>query len=142
MNVSIEESTSAQDQQAIRDGLFRFNTVHAGDDQHQPVTLVVRDARGQVIGGLLGMTYWGWLVIEILWLDESARGQGLGQQLVARAEQIAVERGCHSAHLDTMSFQAPDFYLKLGYTVWGQLDDLPRGHRRIFLKKSLVQPVP
>ena len=137
MNLSIEESAHEQDQQAIRDGLFRFNTAHAGDDHHQPVTLVVRDVQGQVIGGLLGMTYWGWLAIDILWLDDSVRGQGLGQQLMARAEQIAVERGCHSAHLDTMSFQALGFYLKLGYTVWGQLDDLPRGHRRIFLKKSL-----
>ncbi len=134
---SIEESAPEQDRQAIRDGLFRFNTARAGDDQHQPVTLIVRDDQGQVIGGLLGMTYWQWLSIEILWIDDSARGQGLGQQLVARAEQIAVERGCHSAHLDTMSFQAPDFYRKLGYTVWGQLDDLPPGHQRIFLKKAL-----
>jgi len=53
MNVSIEESANEHDQQAIRDGLFRFNTAHAGDDQHQPLTLVVRDARDQVIGGLL-----------------------------------------------------------------------------------------
>ncbi len=137
MPFSIDDHASAADQQAIRDGLFDFNTALVGDDHHQPVTLAVRDAQGRVIGGLLGMTYWGWLSIEILWIDESARGQGLGQQLMARAEQIARERGCHAIHLDTMSFQAPEFYRKLGYTVWGELDDLPTGHRRIFFQKSL-----
>ena len=72
-----------------------------------------------------------------MWLDESVRRQGYGRTLVTMAEQIATERGCHAAHLDTMSFQALGFYLKPGYTVFGRLDDLPEGHSRIFLKKAL-----
>jgi hypothetical protein len=37
-----------------------------------------------------------------------------------------------------MSFQAQPFYEKQGYTVFGVLEDLPDGHKRIFLKKDLV----
>jgi hypothetical protein len=38
-----------------------------------------------------------------------------------------------------MSFQALQFYQKLGYTMFGVLDDLPEGSQRIFLKKDLVE---
>ncbi len=86
----------------------------------------------------IGASYWGWLVIEILWVAEALRGQGYGSRLLAAAEKEALQRGCRHAHLDTMSFQAPNFYLQHGYQVFGELHDLPHGHRRIFLKKELV----
>jgi GNAT superfamily N-acetyltransferase len=85
----------------------------------------------------VGGTYWGWLYVEILWLDARARGRGLGARLMAMAEQEAQRRGCRGAHLDTMSFQALPFYERMGYTVFGVLEDLPPGHRRYFLKKKL-----
>jgi len=36
-----------------------------------------------------------------------------------------------------MTFQAPGFYAKLGYTVFGELADVPRGHRRLWFCKRL-----
>jgi hypothetical protein len=53
------------------------------------------------------------------------------------AEGRAVERGCHSAWVDTFSFQAPGFYRKLGYEVFGELD-YPPEHKRFFLRKRLT----
>ena len=69
----------------------------------------------------------------------SARGQGVGSQLLAMAEQEAVARGCHSAYLDTFSFQALPFYQKQGYEVFGTLDNYPGEHKRYFLRKQLVR---
>jgi GNAT superfamily N-acetyltransferase len=135
--ITLESTPDPAEISLVRAGLSAFNQQHAGDDSFASITLLVRDPSGSVIGGLLGGTYWGWLVIEILWLAEAARHHGLGSQLLARAEQIAIERGCHAAHLDTMSFQAPDFYLQRGYSIFGVLEDLPRGHQRYFLKKDL-----
>ena len=66
----------------------------------------------EIIGGLLGGTYWGWLYISILWVDEKYRHQGIGKKLIAEAKQEAEKRGCKYAHVDTMSFQAPKFYKK------------------------------
>src|SRR5712691_3125402 len=71
-----------------------------------------------------------------LWVHAELRGQGIGRELMARAEQRAAALGCHSAFLDTFSFQAPGFYQKLGYTVFGTLD-YPPDHKRFFLQKRL-----
>ena len=71
-------------------------------------------------------------------MPESARGRGLGRTLMRQAEDVALRRGCHGAWLDTFSFQARGFYEKLGYTVFGSIDDYPPGHSRFFMKKVLV----
>ncbi|PLS83671.1 MAG: GNAT family N-acetyltransferase [Chloroflexi bacterium] len=136
--ITLESTPDPAEVALVRAGLSTFNHHHAGDDSFAPITLLVRDGYGTVVGGLLGGTYWGWLWVEILWVAEAARHQGLGSQLLQHAEQIAVDRGSHAAHLDTMSFQAPAFYQQHGYTIFGVLDDLPRGHQRYFLKKDLT----
>lgn len=125
------------DAQVLHQGLEAFNVTRTGPIGYRPLALFVRDAEGRVAGGLLGCTYWGWLYVEILWVDEPLRGQGYGGRLLDMAEQEALRRGCHHAHLDTMSWQALPFYLARGYTQWGELQDVPLGHKRHFLKKGL-----
>jgi GNAT superfamily N-acetyltransferase len=136
--ISFETAPDVAELLQLRAGLSAFNRQHADDDTFAPITLLVHDRNGTLLGGLLGGTYWGWLVVEIVWLAEEARHHGIGSRLLQQAEHIAVARGCHAAHLDTMSFQAPDFYQQHGYTVFGVLEDLPRGHQRYFLKKQLT----
>ena len=121
----------------IGDQLYQFNMQFTEPDQHTLLSIFVRNERGELIGGLLGETFWRWLHTNILWVHKDYRRGGLGKQLMAKAEAEAIHRGCRHAYVDTLNFQAPDFYLKLGYTVWGVLEDFPPGHRRIFLQKDL-----
>jgi GNAT superfamily N-acetyltransferase len=65
-------------------------------------------------------------------------GTGLGRQMLLQAEQEAIARGCRGAWLDTYSFQARRFHERLGYAVFGILNDYPPGQKRIFLHKVLV----
>ena len=132
-----EENPSDEDIRQVREGLQQFNRLHVPDDDYQPMVLFLRDSEGKIFGGLLGETYWGWLHIGILWLLELIRRQGFGSRLLAAAEEEAIRRGCRSAHLDTMSFQALPFYEKHGYQTFGVLENLPAGHRRIFYLKKL-----
>ncbi len=134
---SFEENANSADKQKIEDGLKAYNRRFVPADNFRELNIFVSDKNGEVLGGLLGATYWGWLYVSMLWLDESLRGEGLGTQLLTMAEIEAENRGCQHAHLDTMDFQALPFYQKLGYTVFGQLDDLPLGHTRYFLQKKL-----
>jgi GNAT superfamily N-acetyltransferase len=73
----------------------------------------------------------------LVYLPEDLRGAGLGRQLMEQAEQEAIHRGCHIIWLDTFTFQARGFYERLGYTVFGTLEDYPPGHSRFFLRKNL-----
>lgn len=106
----------------------------------QPLELYVRDADGTLLGALIGSTYWGWLEIDKLWLDERLRGQGYGRRLMAQAEATAIRRGCQRAYVTTFSFQAPGFYERLGYVVVGRLDDYPPGAAFYGLRKALAAP--
>jgi GNAT superfamily N-acetyltransferase len=97
---------------------------------------LLHDAADCLVGGLSGVLYRDWLFVEALWVDNARRGTGLGRELMKQAETHAMAKGCHSAWLDT--FQACGFYEKLGYKVFGVLDDYPARERRWFLKKRLV----
>jgi hypothetical protein len=50
----------------------------------------------------------------------------------------ARRRGCRNAYLDTFSYQAPQFYERLGYVAFGTLQDYPPGHQRVFMNKQLI----
>jgi GNAT superfamily N-acetyltransferase len=138
--IELTDQPSAEDTKAVERGLDAFNAEQGAPIHWQNLSVFVRNADSKVTGGLLGGTYWGWLYVNILWLDASLRGQGVGTQLMQRAEAEAARRGCHAVHLDTMDFQALGFYLKLGYQLYGQLDDFPIGHQRYYLFKTLSGP--
>jgi GNAT superfamily N-acetyltransferase len=120
----------------VLDSLIAFNDRKAGESGYRPLALAIEDERSQMIGGLSGATAYGWLFVELLFVPESLRGQGVGTQLMRRAEAEAVARGCHSVWLDTFEFQARGFYERLGYTCFGELKNYPTGPR-FFMSKRL-----
>jgi GNAT superfamily N-acetyltransferase len=103
----------------------------------QPHLLIIPlvDETNIVIGGLWGITVFEWLLIQILVVPETMRGQGLGSGLLSTAEQAARARGCRGVHLGTFSFQAPEFYRKMGYTHFGSLENFPPGHAQLYFCK-------
>ena len=128
---------SKEETEQIRAELFRFNSSKVGDDCHTPLNIVEYDTDGNIIGGILGGTYWGWMYVDILWVREDHRGKGIGSKLLTEAENEAKARGCHHVHLDTMSWQAPEFYKKHGYSVIGILPDIPDGNQKYLMMKAL-----
>jgi GNAT superfamily N-acetyltransferase len=106
---------------------------------YEPFGVLARDKEGAILGGLIGGTSYGWLLIKILWVAEDIRSQGLGARIMQLAEQEASSRGCHGAWLDTSSQRARTFYAKLGYETFGMLEnrdgEKPQGHARFFLSK-------
>ena len=135
--LAIEDSPSPEDIDAVQKGLHSYNLPRAGDGQFQRLSIIVRDGADNIVVGLLGETFWGWLHIDILWIDETLRGQGYGSRLIAAAEAEAFKRNCKNSFLDTHSFQARPFYERLGYEAFGVLEHYPGEHKRIFLQKSL-----
>ncbi len=104
-------------------------------------TLSAKNSEGEMVGGLVASTSYNWLLVKILWVEESHRNSGIGQRLMEAAHAEGQVLNCHSAWLDTSSPKAYLFYSALGYEVFGQLENTenqsPPNHRRWFMKKSL-----
>ena len=101
-----------------------------------PLTILIRDASGEIAAGLIATTGWGWLEIDTLWVAEPLRGQGHGRALLRMAEAEACRRGCSRAMLTTYSFQARGFYEREGYRVVGEMGDYPPGATYYWMRKD------
>ena len=136
--VTETEQVTAADEQAMMDLLGAFNRTRAGPESVRRLGLLLRSPQdGAIEGGVIGWSWYGWMHIGLVYLPERLRNAGLGTRLLRRAEAVARERGCHGIWLDTFSFQARGFYQKLGFSVFGEIEDYPPGHSRVFLKKRL-----
>lgn len=135
--LSIEKNPSWADREFVDEQLGAYNAPFLIDSRYDYFGIFVRDDAGGIRAGLIGHLYAGWLFINLLWVRAELRRTGLGTGLVAEAERRAIDFGCHSAYVDTFSFQGPDFYPRFGYEVFGALD-YPPDCKRIFLKKRLL----
>lgn len=118
-------------------GISNYNRQQAGDGHFQRLCFVLVAPDREIVGGVFGETYWDWFHLDLLWIKDELRGHGYGQRLLAQAEEEARQRGVKQVYLDTFSFQAPEFYEKYGYRVFGELNEFPAGHQRYFLTKQL-----
>ena len=102
------------------------------------VSILLRGPDGAVEGGLVGYTWYRWLVVEMLYLPPSLRGHGVGTQLMRSVETHAAQQGCYGIWLSTLSFQAPQFYERLGFHCFGTLAGRPRRHATMFMAKTAL----
>ena len=136
------EMTDAPDRdvmQLLDDRLYEFNAARTGFDDGRWLALLARDRSRRIVAGLYGWTWGACCYVRTLWIDEPHRGRGLGTRLMALAEREARKRGARQIVLDTHSFQAPDFYRRLGFEILGSIPDYPRGYAQLFLKKPLTR---
>ena len=140
MNYHIGPCTKS-DIKAIAAGLDAYNAGQVPFTQAKPYVDMSRkivDENGKIIAGCCAVMYgWHVLYVEILWVDEPWRRQGIGLSLLRAVEEEAKKKGAYLVHLDTFDFQARGFYEKQGYRLFGTLEDAPKGHKRYYLQKQL-----
>ena len=140
--ITIAGTSSEQSLEAVRRILREFNVrvrkeLRSPDLSDKPLNLVAKSS-GRIVGGLLATTRGLWLKVSIMAVDESQRRQGLGTRLLRQAEALARGRGCRYAYVDTMDYQAPGFYRRLGYRPAGKLINWDsNGHDKLFFTKLL-----
>ncbi|MBN9654228.1 GNAT family N-acetyltransferase [Halobacillus sp. GSS1] len=120
--------------------LYEYNLKHFPEDlkgRYEEIQLYVEDDEGMVRGGLLGEICWNWIEIHTLMVDEELRGSGYGSKLLMEAERAASEKACDFIKVDTLSFQALDFYKKHGYREFGVLEQVGRDFKHYYLMKEL-----
>jgi|GEM_PF-601309 len=123
---------------ALRDGLGAYNVQHVPalrDLPHDEFAIFVRDDDGTIQGGIVAEADWGMMYVDLLWLDDSLHGRGLGKALLHTMEQATLDIGLSHLYLMTTEFQALPFYQHLGYEVFGTLMNRPYGYAYYYLRK-------
>jgi len=137
LRITIAENPSEADRDAVLAPLRAYNIDRGGDPRIRPVAILLTDESGDHVGGLWGKCAYDWLFVELLAVPPEHRGGKYGNALMEQAERIARANECIGIWLDTYEFQARGFYEKLGFEVFGTLDDHPVGQKRFFLRKRL-----
>ena len=135
----LEDNPNPRDLDFLEDQINAYNVAVTGIVDWYPLAIFVRDDNQQIVAGINGGMWGGYLEIKNLWVCERLRGQGLGRRLLLAAELAARARGCAQVLLDTHDFQAPEFYKKLGYTVFGVFEGIGGRYNRYYLSKKLVR---
>lgn len=138
MQLTLSSVPDNIEEKQILDGLWKHN------HQFSPVDILalrvtVKDQSGKIKGGIIARTWWGGLDIQYLWVEKTYRNKGTGRKMMMMAEEEAINRGCHFAYVDTLSFQAIGFYRKLGYSEYGSLDGFAHNFSRHYLFKSFCK---
>jgi GNAT superfamily N-acetyltransferase len=134
---TLKPDPTPEEKYLIIDPLIAFNEAQAGPRNVREFAYHVRSESKDLLGGLLAHTHFNHLFVSAIFVDQRFRRHGIGRELMRRAEALALEQGCDAIYLDTFDYQAPMFYEKLGFKVFGKLENYPPPHQRSFLVKRI-----
>jgi ribosomal protein S18 acetylase RimI-like enzyme len=138
MSLVVEDHPAAQDIEFLSNRINEFNFAATQIYDGSELAIFIRDSAGQVVAGVYGWTWGRCGYIDKLWVHADMRGRGYGTQLLQAAEREIIARSCGQVLLCTHSFQAPAFYVRFGYTVYGEIDNYPQGYKQLYFKKMLI----
>jgi len=140
MSLYITKELNDQAKQIVNNELYKFNLKHFPVDlrgNYEEINVFLKDENNNVRGGILAEVCWNWLEIHTLMIDADIRKSGFGTKLLLELEHMALAKHCDFIKVDTLSFQALEFYEKHGYQVFGTLDNVGRDFKHYYLKKDL-----
>lgn len=103
----------------------------------RPFSIFIKDQKEQVLGGACGTLFYGSLYVDSLWVDEILRNQGWGKRLMQEAEKIGRQHGALFVTLNTMDWEALEFYQKLGYSIEFTRKGYEKDSKMFMLRKNL-----
>lgn len=135
--IVVDENPPSDKIQLIRQHLIAYNTSHSRIEEGREVALFLEDAAGQLHGGVVAWIWGACMEIEYAAVDASLRGAGWGRKLFQRVDAVAAAWGCRTIVLDTYTFQAPEFYQKIGFHRLAAVAGYPGGIMKIYMIKHL-----
>ncbi|MCT4172977.1 GNAT family N-acetyltransferase [Elizabethkingia anophelis] len=139
MKLEINSVITEHTNEVITNFLNQYNqerSVSFEDEINEDVEIVMHDGE-KIVGGIIGRSLWGTLEIKRLAVHPDYRNKGIGSKLIYAAETEAKKRKSSYLSLNTFSYQAPEFYEKLGFIKIGTEKDFPRGFSRYFYQKKI-----
>lgn len=135
--LSFETNPSQNDIQVLGEGIMAYAKQNKGQPSLEFFAFFIRDENNKILGGCNGNTLYGSLYIDQLWITESLRNKGYGAELINAAEQFGKDKGCTFATVNTMDWEALEFYKKMGYEIEFERHGYSKNSTFYFLRKSL-----
>ncbi len=123
-------------------GISEYAFQEKGLPPIQPFSVFIKNQKLDILGGVSGVTFYGSLYVDSLWIHKTMRRQGWGTKLICEAEQIAIERGVKFMTLHTMDWEGLPFYQKLGYSIEFVRDGYHKNSKMFLLRKNLLGSEP
>lgn len=135
--IKYESNPKQDDTSILWQGITENATLVRGHKPAKSFAFFIKDENDQIKGGCSGCIFDGCLYLDLLWVDALLRGKSFGTQLMEETEKLAKENKCHFIMLNTMDFEAPDFYKKLGYFVEFTRTGFEKDSSMLFFRKNL-----
>lgn len=138
MNVNIiyEKHTKSEDTDVLFQEIMAYAKQQRDHDPLEPFAFFIRDENNQIKGGCNGNIGYGWIYVDQLWIDETFRGKGYGTTLMQMAEKLGMDKNCVAAAVNTMDWEALDFYKKLGFRIEFERHGLAKNSIYYYLRKD------
>jgi ribosomal protein S18 acetylase RimI-like enzyme len=101
-----------------------------------PVAFEARENE-ELIGTCVVQLFWGNLHIKYLIVEEKYRRKGIARSLMEHAFEYGIQKGCKFTFVETVSFQAPEFYQKIGFRTELQRNGYAANASLYYLSKDL-----
>lgn len=140
MKINVSNEIDQKSYNKIFELLIEYNqskTQQHRNEINEPIEIIARNENDEIIGGLYGRSIWGTLEIKTFVVKPENRNKGIGRKLIVEAEKEAKKRNCRYISLDTFSFQAPQFYEKIGFKKIGTKTDFPSGYEKNYYRKNI-----
>ncbi|HCX3367513.1 GNAT family N-acetyltransferase [Fluoribacter dumoffii] len=139
LKLSFLENPDPDDVQILTNGIKAYAKQEKGFESLDFFACFIRDADNSIVGGCSGGTLYGGLHVDNLWVSESIRHQGWGTKLMQKALKYGNEKDCAFATVNTMDWEAIEFYKKLGFKLEFERHGFQKNSIFYFLRKEFQE---
>ncbi len=134
-SITLTENPDPLDLQIIREDMEGHHAAHSSPVDWLPLAAIMRNPKGEIIAGVIGGSYWGWLYIARVWVKDRLRRKSYSLRLLKEVEKEALHRGCGHSFVETQDFESMLFYENIGYLVSKKTEE--SGNTRYSMQKEL-----
>lgn len=124
----------------IHNGFDEYSEEHTGiSGIGSPICFYITDEHESIVSVIVIKMFWGAIHIKSLWTDKNHREKGYASKLMQAVFEYAKENNIPFAFLETMNFQAPEFYKKFGFKIEFERTGYPQNTSFIYMRKDFIK---
>ena len=136
-DIFVDETDNSVISSVIKKGIIDYNAPFFGSNPSKPFTIYIKNLNSEVIAGITGFYKGKYVRVDLFWVHNEFRHQGLGKKLSVKLEEFSKTKGCSYIQLDTFDFQARPFYEKLGFECIGTIPKWVEDRDCHFMRKAI-----